>query len=225
MSPLNIDDWISQLFTDPDLARMGHAQKPDENDLGLGWIYYGLVRVAKPARIVVIGSYRGFVPLVLARALADNGPDEDGRVAQVVFIDPSMVDDFWVDPTKVVSYFESHGLNNINHLKKTTQEFVKTKQYQSLENIGLLFVDGYHSAEQAAFDYNSFKDKLTDRAYVLFHDSVSVRNSKIYGQAKAYDHTVRHFMDELKTDPGLQVFDLAHGSGVTLVQKVAPGVA
>jgi hypothetical protein len=63
---------------------MGHLQRVEDANLGLGWIYYGLARVIRPKTAVVIGLYRGFVPLVLGKALADN---LDG--SRVTFLDPS----------------------------------------------------------------------------------------------------------------------------------------
>ena len=93
-------DWIAKLLDYRDLAGMGHLQRVEDANLGLGWIYYGLARVIRPKQVVVIGSYRGFVPLVLGKALADN---LDG--GRVIFIDPSFVDDFWKDPQSVRAHF------------------------------------------------------------------------------------------------------------------------
>src|ERR1043166_8301424 len=93
-------EWISKLFDYHDLTRMGHLQRVEDANLGLGWIYYALARVIRPKQVVVIGSYRGFVPLVLGRALADNL-----NGGEVVFIDPSFVDDFWKDEQAVREHF------------------------------------------------------------------------------------------------------------------------
>ena len=72
---------------------------------------------------------------------------------------------------------------------------------------------------QAKFDFESFVPRLADNGLVLFHDSVRVRWSRIYGEDKAFEHRVKDFMDELKTDPRWQVFDLPFGDGVTLVRR------
>lgn len=207
--------WIAKLFENEDLLRMGHGQRAEDQNLGLGWVYYALVRVLRPQSIVSIGSWRGFVPMVLGKALADNG--EGG---EVIFIDPSMVDDFWKDPAAVTGHFAAHGLSNIRHFMNTTQEFIDTDAYRAIRPVGMLFVDGYHSAEQARFDHEAFRDKLTDDGIVLFHDSVWVRTTTMYGPDRHYDHRVVDYMDELKKDPSLQVFDLAFAGGVTLVQRV-----
>jgi len=84
----------------------------------------------------------------------------------------------------------------------------------------VLFVDGYHTREQARFDHLAFADKLKPGASVLFHDSLSGRESRMYGEDKRYRYSVRQYMDELKGRPGLQVFDFDHDAGVTLVRQV-----
>jgi predicted O-methyltransferase YrrM len=207
--------WIERLFRDPALAAMGHAQRPQELDLGLGWIYYGLARVARPERVVVIGSHRGFTPMVFARALADNGAG--GRV---VFIDPSMVDDFWKEPARVRAYFAEYGLDNIDHHAATTQDFVDSPDWHRLgRTIGILLVDGYHSEEQARFDHQAFEPLLVPGGFSLFHDSVRERISRIYGADRPYRHTVKRYMDALRADPAFEVLALPFGDGLCIVRR------
>ena len=67
-----------------------------------------------------------------------------------------------------------------------------------LGEIGLLFVDGYHSQEQARFDFRAFEKLLAPRGIALFHDSMVRRQSEIYGAGRAYGIRVRDFLDELK---------------------------
>jgi predicted O-methyltransferase YrrM len=211
-------DWIAKLLAHPDLLRMGHGQRVEDGNLGLGWLYYALARALRPATVVVIGSYRGFVPLVFARALADN--EENG---QVVFIDPSLADDFWKEPSSVEDHFASFGISNICHYLMTTQQFAQSNAYRSLEPVGIVFVDGYHSEEQARFDFDAFKDRLLPNGMILFHDSVRVRPSRIYGVDRVYEHRVKCFVDQLKQDPRWQVFDIPLFDGVTLVRRADNG--
>ncbi len=205
-------DFINRLFSDPEMLRMGHAQQLENHNLGLGWIYYALGRLFRSERAVVIGSYRGFVPAVFAKSLQDN--NEGG---EVVFIDPSYVDNFWEDSDKVRQHFADLGLSNISHYRNTTQEFVKTGAYRALSNIGVVMVDGYHSAEQARFDYLSFMEKMAEESMFLFHDSVQQRTSTVYGDDRSYEHTVCQLMDRMQETPGLETITLPFGSGVTLV--------
>jgi predicted O-methyltransferase YrrM len=209
-------DWISNLFDCRDLARMGHLQRIEDANLGLGWIYYGLARVIRPKQVVVIGSYRGFVPLVLGKALADN---LDG--GRVIFIDPSFVDDFWKDPEAVNAHFARFNVTNIEHFLMTTQQFVQSEAYRSLNHLGMVFVDGYHSEEQACFDYEAFEGRLHRDGIILLHDTSYVEISRLYGAERSYQRRVKCFVAKLKADTRLQVFDLPFDQGVTLVRKLS----
>ena len=208
-------DWIDNLFSNEAMLHMGHFQRGQDSNLGLGWIYYGLVRVIRPQTVVSIGSWRGFVPMVLAKALKDN--NEGGKL---LFIDPSLVDDFWQDEQTVREYFLQHDLDNITHFHLTTEEFTKTSTYETLSEIGLLFVDGFHDAEHARFDFESFKDKLGKSAITIFHDSVREFITGMYGKDGIYTHDVFRYLEELKADPNYQVMDFPFDSGMTLVRQV-----
>jgi predicted O-methyltransferase YrrM len=210
----DLSAWIETLLGNPAFLRMGHNQRADDQNLGLGWLYYAFGRIVRPKHTVVIGSYRGFVPLILGKASSDNL--EGGRLT---FIDPSMVDGFWTDPKAVEAHFEGLGVHNVEHHPMTTQAFVETDAYQALDSIGLLFVDGYHTAEQARFDHEAFRHLLEPRATVLFHDSMVRRESKIYGSDRAYQMDVPDYIAELRRDPTLQVLDVPFGTGVTIVSR------
>jgi predicted O-methyltransferase YrrM len=192
---------------------MGHAQSEKDSNLGFGWLYYALVRILRPKNIFVIGSYRGFVPIMMAKGLNDNLGAE-----KVYFLDPSLADDFWANPELTKKYFADLGLPNIEHLNFTTQDFINTELYEELDNIGIAMIDGYHSAEQARIDYLALLPKLSKNAIVLFHDSTKIRQSDFYGKDKVYQHSVPLFIDKLKQTPGLEVFTLDIASGLTLVQ-------
>jgi predicted O-methyltransferase YrrM len=196
---------------------MGHAQRQVDLNLGLGWLYYALGRIVRPSHAVVIGSYRGFVPLVLARALAEN--NERG---QIHFIDPSFVDDFWTDTVRVQEYFAGFGITNVVHHKMTTQQFVGCDAYRQLHELGIVFIDGYHSAEQARFDFEAFADRIAAHGMILLHDSIWELPSQMYGPGREYQRTVSQFVAELKCQPAWQVLDVPFGDGVTLVRRAAP---
>jgi predicted O-methyltransferase YrrM len=213
-------EWIQTLFETEDLLRMGHHQRAEDANLGLGWLYYALARILRPRRVVVIGSFRGFVPLIFSKALADNS--EGG---QVCFVDPSLADDFWKEPSAVHKFFGGYGASNIEHFLMTTQQFMMSEKYRSLKEVGIVFVDGYHSEEQARFDYEAFQDRLSAEGIVLFHDSVRVRTSRMYGPERLYEHRVKCFVDTLKNKPNLQVFDLPFGDGITLVRRAGSPAA
>jgi predicted O-methyltransferase YrrM len=215
-----MQDWIGRLFQNHDLTRMGHGQRVEDLNLGLGWVYYGLARAMRARKAVVIGSFRGFVPLVIAKGIADNV--EGG---ELIFIDPSFVDDFWKDPAAVEAHFASHGLANVRHFLMTTQQFVESDAYRGLADVGLVFIDGHHSVEQARFDFEAFENRLAPDGIALFHDTRHYRMSRMHGPERSYRHDVKDYVDGLKERPDLQVFDLPFADGVSLVRKAdAPGV-
>ena len=213
-------DWIRRLFENRDLAKMGHGQRIDDLNLGLGWVYYGLVRAMRPKRSVVIGSYRGFVPLVIAKGMADNA--EGG---ELVFIDPSFVDDFWKDAAAVKAHFAHHGLDNVRHFLMTTQDFVRSDAYRDLGEVGVVFIDGHHSVEQARFDFEAFEPRLAGDGVALFHDTRHYRVSRMHGPERTYRHDVKDYVDSLKDRPDLQVLDLPYADGVSLVRRADAGDA
>jgi predicted O-methyltransferase YrrM len=209
--------WIARLLEEPTMLSMGHNQRLENATLGLGWLYYAVARMIRPRHAVVIGSYRGFVPLLIGRAFQDEL--EEG---QVTFLDPSMVDDFWRGEASVRAHFDRFGIGNVRHFLMTTQEFVVTREYRELPEIGLLFVDGYHTEEQARFDYHAFEGRLARHGIAMFHDTMGMWKSTMYGVDRAYQMTTKRFIDELKADPGLQVLDLPFGTGLTMVRKASP---
>ena len=87
----------------------------------------------------------------MGNALADNL--EGG---EVIFIAPSMVDDFWKDAETVQRWFAGFGVTNVRHYPMTTQAFIATEDYSALGRVGMVFVDGYHAEEQVRFDYHAF---------------------------------------------------------------------
>ena len=103
----------------------------------------------------------------------------------------------------------------------TTQEFVESDTYNTLNEVGIVFIDGLHTKEQAKYDYDAFKDKIAANGIFLFHDSIKMKwSKKIYGPDMQYQTDVKIFMDELKTKPTLQVLDLPFASGLTLVRNI-----
>ncbi len=157
--------------------------------------------------------------MVFGKALQDN--TEGGVVS---FIDPSLADDFWKDRNRVQGYFENYGANNIQHYLMTTQEFVESDEYQALDNLGIVFIDGLHTEEQVHFDYEAFECKISENGLFLFHDSISIfksRGRRLYSPEQSYERQVKYFIDKLKLNPQLQVFDFPFAKGLTLVRNIA----
>ncbi len=54
---------------------------------------------------------------------------------------------------------------------------------------------------------------------MLFHDSMVLRDSPIYGKDRQYHVDVKHLMAELARDPSLQLLDLPFGTGLTVLRR------
>ncbi len=214
-------DWIQSVLASEVLCQMGHHQRREDGNLGLGWLYYALARQRDCRRAVVIGSYRGFVPLMVARGLSDNL--EGG---ECLFVDPSLWDDFWRDPVRVDEYFRRYGISNIRHIRSTTQEFVESDDFRCLSDIGLLFLDGLHTAEQTRFEFAAFERKLAPNGVVLFHNTMTLGPNTYNGLDGYYISDVTFFIDELRALPAYEVFDFPRleepgtlSTGLTMVRR------
>ena len=223
-----LDKWLNKFFENKDLhpnrtgqgavkagpplwgGRYKYNEKKDieTKNLGLGWLYYSFARLYKPKLTVMIGSGRGFMPLLVSKGMKDNNIK-----CKTHFIDPSLDDDFWKDPKKNKELFRKYEVEDlINHHLLTTQEFIKTKTYKNIKNIDILCIDGSHFYEFVKFDWNAFKGKLSDDAIILFHDTISrSKNPKWSGPRKV--------LLEILKDKNLQSFDFNFGAGLTIVQK------
>lgn len=208
---LRLPTLISAMAKNAELWGMGHGQKLETQDLGLGWTYYGITRTLKPRLAVVIGSWRGFVPLLIGQAIQENN-----NAGRVLFIDPSFVDNHWKDGG-ATQHFASFGVTCIEHLQQTSQEVISDPNFSQLK-VDLLFIDGLHTEEQCRMEFEAFSQTLTPGAITLFHDSRSRIVSDIYGKEKIYTHTTWRYIEELRSRSDLQVFDLAIDQGITLVQ-------
>jgi len=221
-------DWVDLFLSYPELNpnRTGHASIPagpplfggrysydeqlaiNQRNLGLGWLYYSLTRTFQIKKAISIGSGRGFVPILLAKGIQDNG----GGVLH--FIDPSFDDDFWKEPEKVKAWFEIFGVEKIiKHYRVTTQQFSETDIYRQLNEINLVFIDGSHKYEDVKIDFNAFKDIISDNGFLAFHDTISRSMNPLWQGA-------RKLISEIANTGTYQVFDFKLGAGFTLVQKV-----
>ena len=216
-----MNEWVRALLENDELRQMGHCQRREDGNLGLGWLYYALARIQRCSAAVVIGSFRGFAPLAIAKGLADN--TESG---EVLFIDPSLWDDFWKSPARVSRHFQDLGIRNIRHFPMTTRQFAETEEYRSLANIGLLFIDGHHTYDAARFDFEAFEPRLAKDGIVLLHDTMSLSPESYDGIAGLHMTEVGFFLDELERRADLQMFDFPRpstpeifGTGLTLVRR------
>lgn len=211
METRSLNDLVQQMQRDGKLWKMGHGENQLTGDLGLGWLYYGLTRALKPNLALVIGSWRGFVPMLIGQAL-----QESVEGAQLHFIDPSLADEHW--EKDVDQYFIQYGIHCIQHHHMTSEAFLASSQLQP-ESVDLLFIDGLHTYDQCKLEHEGFQPLLSRRALVLFHDSTSRITSGMYGNDKSYRHSVWKYIEELERDSSFRLINLDIAQGLAIVQS------
>lgn len=184
-----------------------------KDNLGFGWMYYGLVRNLRPDFVIAIGSARGFMPFSAARGLQDNG------MGQLIFIDPSFEGTgdpawegrgHWSNPEAVQAWLERFGLSDwVTHIKKTSEEaFPEVQKMTFGGETGLVIIDGAHTFENSLMDFEMYS-KLIQSGFALFHDSINA-NCEV-------DKTIRVLKSR-----GYQAVTIQESAGLTLIEVAHP---
>ncbi len=162
-------------------------------NLGFGFIHYALIRNIRPKNVLVIGSQRGYVPAICALACKD---ENQGRVD---FVDAGYeLNDkkswggigIWKDADS--SYFSKLGVEDwISVYCMTTEDFHQNLPESKYQYI---YIDGDHSYEGVAKDYDLLYNHLDDGGFMVFHD-VLVDKETQWGKCG-----VKKFWDEMVKD-------------------------
>lgn len=199
---------------------LGHNEKPDNLNLGFGFLYYGLVRALRPQHILVIGSGFGFSLVCLALGLKDNSR---GRLT---FVDPaySVFTDGpfktlggtgkWRDPRKVRAHFELFEVENlITHYKLRSDEFFPSYHENRLPAIDVAFIDGSHAFKDVKYDFLRTLEHSRKNTYIFLHDS------HIYLRELLHHAGVKRWLKILKREEEFfEVINFPFSSGVALVR-------
>jgi hypothetical protein len=205
---------------------LGHNEKPDNLNIGFGFIYYGVVRALQPKHVLVIGSGYGFSVVCLALGMKDNG------TGKLSFIDPSYSllkdgpfktiggKDNWSDPQKVQSHFERFQVGEIvRHFKMRSEEFFAAYDDYGLPPIDLAFIDGSHAYDDVKFDFITVLGRSRKNTYIFLHDT------NLYVREALYHAGVKRWMGLLKKDEkAFEVVNFPFSSGVALVRVLEPRV-
>jgi len=165
--------WLKKIIhgTGPQAQRVDR----NTNNLGFGWLYYGLARLLWARWVIVIGSGKGFAPCCYAKAMND-----EDRGGTVILIDPSYKGleppsyggiGFWDDAEAVEQHFSSMGTQNIQLLKKTSAEALVEVEEITGGKAQILHIDGAHSFENAKEDFNLYSRFIEMGGVAVLHDS------------------------------------------------------
>ena len=153
---------------------LGHNEKPDNLNLGFGFLYYGMARALRPKHLLVIGSGFGFSVVCFALGIKDNG---DGMLT---FVDPSYSllkngpfktiggTDKWSEPQKVQAHFHQFGVDDIvTHYKLRSDQFFASFKALGLPPIDIAFIDGSHAYENVKHDFLHTIEHTHKNSYIL----------------------------------------------------------
>jgi GT2 family glycosyltransferase/predicted O-methyltransferase YrrM len=162
-----------------------------------------LVKASRPRRIVELGTHNGYSYFAMCQAVKEAGLSTECYAV-----------DTWVGDEHAGTYsedvfervrIENHKYDSFSSLlRKTFDEALNDIEDGSID---LLHVDGRHFYEDVKHDFESWMPKLSDRAVVLFHDTVVVERG--FGVYKYWAEISEKY-------PSFN-FTHCHGLGVLLI--------
>jgi hypothetical protein len=199
---------------------LGHNEKPDNLNLGFGFLYYGLARALRPEHILVIGSGFGFSLVCLALGLKDNNR------GLLTFVDPAyaLLKDGplktlggtgkWDDPHKVHDHFKLFDVERIiTHYKQRSDEFFPSYRSTLLPAIDIAFIDGSHAYKDVKYDFLRVLEHAHKNTYIFLHDT------NIYLREMVRHAGVKRWLGVLKKEEEFfEIINFPFSSGVALVR-------
>ncbi len=153
---------------------------------------YSLVRMHNPRTCLEIGTAKGNSAIAIGQALQDNG----GGV--LVTLDPEH------QPIVPVAIRKSKLENRIRYFNGYSYNWLEGKH-----EYDFVFIDGDHSYENVKRDWELVKNNLSDRAMVVFHDTVLFEGpKKVVESIEGYEK---------------MTFATENGVGITVIKKIASG--
>lgn len=188
---------------------MAPRQVPPSAWIGHLPFAFWAVEEARPRILVELGSHNGTSYLGFCQAVARCGLD-----TKCFAVDTWQGDEhsgFYGD--EVFAALNGHNAPYSGFSQLLRMTFDEALAYFADGSVDLLHIDGLHTYDAVKHDFESWLPKLSDRAVVLFHDTmVRERN---FGVWKLWEELRARY-------PGFE-FQHTHGLGVLLVGAQAPG--
>jgi hypothetical protein len=199
---------------------LGHHEKPNNLNLGFGFLYYGLVRALRPRHVLVIGSGFGFSVVCFALGLKDNGK------GALTFVDPSfsILKDGpfktlggtgqWENPNKVQHHFKRFGLQAyVTHYKLTSQQFFQNYSRFALPQVDIAFIDGSHAYADVKHDFINVLQHTHKNSYIMLHDTnIYIREMVRHAGVKRWLKVIKRYKETF------EIIDFPFSSGMALVR-------
>ncbi|RJR46777.1 MAG: class I SAM-dependent methyltransferase [Desulfobacteraceae bacterium] len=198
---------------------LGHNERREDNNLGFGFLYYGVVRALRPKHVLVVGSGFGFSVVCLALALKDN------NMGRLTFVDPSydVLRDgplktlggrgMWSGPDEVARHFRLFGVENlITHYRLSNRDFFPRYESLGLPNLEVAFIDGNHSYENVRYDFTQVLSRSGRNTYIFMHDT------NIYVREALRNAGVRRWYSGIRKRKDLfECLNFPFSSGVAII--------
>jgi hypothetical protein len=199
---------------------LGHNEKPNNLNLGFGFLYYGIARALRPRHVLVIGSGFGFSVVCFALGLKDNGK------GVLTFVDPSfsVLKDGpfktlggtgqWANPNKVNRHFKRFGLQTyVTHYKLTSQQFFQDYSRFALPQVDVAFIDGSHAYGDVKQDFINVLQHTRKNSYILLHDTnIYIREMVRHAGVKRWLKFIKRYKE------AFEIVDFPFSSGMALVR-------
>lgn len=178
---------------------------------GTAWVghinfAYYLISEMQPKIIVELGTHGGASYFAFCESIRNN------RIkAQAYAVDTWQGEAHAGAYTnEVYEYVAKTNLDNFSDFSTLIrQTFETAAEGFSKNSIDLLHIDGFHSYEAVLADYNTYKDRVSDRGIILFHDTHEKREG--FG--------VHRFWSEMKNTYPDQCFEFSHSHGLGIFFK------
>jgi predicted O-methyltransferase YrrM len=168
------------------------ATQAATQNLGFGFLYYGLVRTIRPRHVVVIGSKKGFSVICMALGLKDNEGHGIASIAcyettmrgassgHLHFVDPSYSVErgdenhmygigSWDDAATVSAWWARFGVaERVTHHKCRSDQFFAGESCPS--QVDLVLADGDHTPQGVRRDVEMAMERLSPHGLILVHD-------------------------------------------------------
>lgn len=170
-----------------------------------------LVHALRPRVIVELGTHHGASYLALCQAAMEANVQCQAYAVDTWAGDPH-AGEYGEDVFAKLSDYHAAHYDGFSKLMRMT--FDDAAPYFDASTIDLLHIDGLHTYDAVRHDFETWRDRVSDRGVVLFHD-IAVRERE-FG--------VWRFWAECKKDHPHFEFTHSHGLGVLAVGADVPPV-
>jgi len=187
---------------------------PDRRTIIEGWQEHSpfasaIISVLRPGVFVELGTHRGDSYCAFCEAIALTG-----LATKAFAIDTWSGDDHaGTYESDILEDLRAYHDHRYGHFSKLVQaRFDEAVGQFPANSIDLLHIDGLHTEEAVRYDFETYRDRLSDRAVVLFHDT----------QARHEDFGVYKVWRDLASKYPAFEFTHSSGLGVLMVGSQVP---